>query len=71
MGHRRHERRLRLALVVDAGAERVEVGDDVFDREHSQPEALVLEARGHLEVGGDELEHASILSGMDTNTRSY
>ena len=31
----------------------------------------MLEPRGHVEVGGDELEHGRILSRMDTNICSY
>ena len=71
LGDRRHERRLRRALVVDPRADRVEVLDDVVDGQHPQPEALVLEPGGHVEVVGDELVHGTIVSRMDTNICSY
>src|SRR5262245_17367023 len=45
--------------MVDAVADRVEVLDDVVDRQHPQPEPLFLEPGRNLEVVRDELLHAA------------
>ena len=56
-------RSLRSPLISEAStfAERLEVLDDVIDRQLPQAEALVLEAEGDLEPFRDELEHRAQL----------
>jgi hypothetical protein len=57
LGDRWHEWGLGATLVIDAVADRVEVLDDVVHGEHPQPEALVLEDGGDVEVIRNELVH--------------
>ena len=54
--------------MIDSIADRVEVLDDVVNREHAQAKPLVLETGRHVEVVRDELVH-DVLSGVDRRRR--
>jgi hypothetical protein len=56
--------------VIDAVANRVKVHYEVVDREHPQPEALVLEAGGNVETVRDELVHAANITAHSSSSTS-